>query len=428
MFLLGNGVKYYSNNYMIIVSHPLGNQNVREAVKGIDNANLLHSFITSVANFPGTKLDILSKKYSFLSEYQKRTFNTSIKDKTYTYPYKEMARIISLKLGLQKFTKHEVGAYCVDEVCKYIDLKTAKHIKKFSSSDLCAVFAYEDIAYNSFKAAKVGNLKCYYDLPIGYWRAARELMQSEIYEKPEWASTMVGFHDSSRKLEKKDLELELADHIFVASSFTKKTLSRFPGQLNEISVIPYGFPAVNYEKKNFSKMTRLKILFVGGLSQRKGIENLFSAVNKIGRDHVELTIVGGKIGGFCEVLEKELLNCNYIPKLPHSDILKLMRTQDVFVFPSLFEGFGLVITEAMSQGLPVITTDRTIGPDIINSGENGYIIEAGNTELLITALEEILLDRKKLEHFSKSGLEIAANRDWSVYGEELASKLSLLMT
>ena len=52
-----------------------------------------------------------------------------------------------------------------------------------------------------------------------------------------------------------------------------------------------------------------------------------------------------------------------------------MREHDVFVFPSLFEGFGLVITESMSQGTPVITTDRTAGPDLIKNDENGWLLK-----------------------------------------------------
>ena len=50
-----------------------------------------------------------------------------------------------------------------------------------------------------------------------------------------------------------------------------------------------------------------------------------------------------------------------------------MKEHDVLIFPSLFEGFGLVITEAMAQGTPVITTDRTAGPDVISDNENGCL-------------------------------------------------------
>ena len=100
-----------------------------------------------------------------------------------------------------------------------------------------------------------------------------------------------------------------------------------------------------------------------------------------------------------------------------------MQNADVLLFPSLFEGFGLVITEAMSQGTPVITTDRTIGPDIIRHNENGWIIDAGSTEAIVEAIENILADRRQLIDVGKSAMETARLRPWSRYGEELAIAL-----
>ena len=97
-----------------------------------------------------------------------------------------------------------------------------------------------------------------------------------------------------------------------------------------------------------------------------------------------------------------------------------MREQDVLVFPSLFEGFGLVITEAMSQGTPVITTDRTAGPDLITHGENGWLIEAGSTEALKQAIEELLYRPEMIESTGRAAMETARLRPWEVYGMELA--------
>ena len=65
---------------------------------------------------------------------------------------------------------------------------------------------------------------------------------------------------------------------------------------------------------------------------------------------------------------------NYLGPMPHDKVLQEMRKADVFIFPSLFEGFGMVITEAMSQGTPVIATDRTCAVDLIKNGENGWVI------------------------------------------------------
>ena len=217
--------------------------------------------------------------------------------------------------------------------------------------------------------------------------------------------------------------ISLANHIFVASSFTAKTLLDYPGTLPDISVIPYGFPPVFRDKEYGNNDKPLKVLFVGGLSQRKGIANLFEAVNHLGTKNIELTVVGRKAATDCSALEVELAKCNYIPSLSHGDILALMRTQDVFVFPSLFEGFGLVITEAMSQGLPVITTDRTVGPDVITHSENGWIINAGSTNSLIECLDNILSDRSLLKKCGVAATDTASMRSWDNYGKELAEKV-----
>jgi glycosyltransferase involved in cell wall biosynthesis len=167
----------------------------------------------------------------------------------------------------------------------------------------------------------------------------------------------------------------------------------------------------------------LKLLFVGGLSQRKGIADLFAVAAALG-PKVELTVVGNKTTNNCSALDAALARHRWIPSLPHADILRLMQAHDVLVFPSLFEGFGLVITEAMSQGTPVITTDRTAGPDLIEHGYNGWLIEAGSTPALQSAIEELLLRPELIAQVAQAALETARRRPWSVYGKELAAALS----
>jgi len=100
-----------------------------------------------------------------------------------------------------------------------------------------------------------------------------------------------------------------------------------------------------------------------------------------------------------------------------------MREQDVLVFPSLFEGFGMVITEAMSQGTPVITTDRTAGPDLINNFENGWLINAGSTESLQEMIENILNNPLSVEKNGRLAMETARERPWFVYEQELTNVL-----
>ena len=65
---------------------------------------------------------------------------------------------------------------------------------------------------------------CIYELPIGYWKSARNIFQEERELNPEWANTLPGLKDSDQKLRRKDEELELADSIVVASKFVETTL------------------------------------------------------------------------------------------------------------------------------------------------------------------------------------------------------------
>ncbi|NML63645.1 glycosyltransferase family 4 protein [Hymenobacter sp. RP-2-7] len=408
----------------ILIHHPTGNANVRAAVSGLSQADMLAGFYTSIATFPGSILHGLSA-WSPLAELNRRRFDEALRSKTKTWPWREIGRLTATKAGLPSLTKHESGFFSVDSVYRSLDRHVAASLGQAAKRGTTAVYAYEDGAATSFRRAKQLGLQCFYDLPIGYWRAAKRLLEPERERWPEWVSTLGGFKDSIAKLARKDEELRLANRILVASQFTANTLRDFPGLLAPIEVIPYGFPSVA-ETRQYISVGRgrpLKLLFVGGLSQRKGIADLFAAVKALG-SHVELTVVGGKTTNNCLALDAALTRHQWIPSLPHASILSLMREHDVLVFPSLFEGFGLVITEAMSQGTPVITTERTAGPDLITHGQNGWLIEAGSTPALQAAIEELLYRPAAITEAGQAARETARCRPWSIYGQELAHALA----
>ena len=408
----------------IIITHPTANGNVRAAVMGLANQKILSAFHTTIATFPGSTLDKISAMGGALSEFKRRSFDKILEPFTKTHPWFELGRMISSKTGLKNLTRHEQGFFSIDSVYSHFDNAIAKGLSKAKKNGAAGVYAYEDGAMKSFTEAKRLGMTCFYDLPIGYWRSGKRLMETELEKWPDWAATLTGLVDSDAKLERKDKELQLADKIFVASSFTATTLKEYPGYLAPVEVIPYGFPEVNTQRTytSGSEKKKIKILFVGGLSQRKGLAYLFEAIDQFS-DVVELTIVGGKLGTDCPVLNANLNKHRWIPSLAHDQILKLMSEQDVFVFPSLFEGFGLVITEAMSQGTPVITTERTAGPDLIEHDKNGWLIEAGSTDALKAAIEKLVINPKLIADAGKQALETAKNRPWEMYGKELAESI-----
>lgn len=409
----------------IVVSHPTLNANSKNLVTGLLKNKLLYKLFTTVAIFPSQFLYKLGHNPK-LKDLKRRSLDKMWQPYTRSKSFFEFGRLLASKLHLESLIAHEKGFFCIDTVYQKQDKWVANNLAKAKKDGITGVYAYEDGALATFAKAKQLGVSCIYDLPIGYWKSARLLMQKEFEINPDWSSTLTGFSDSPAKLEVKDKELALADVIFVASSFTKKTLEEYSGKLPEIKVIPYGFPEV-IQKKEYQPLVnrKLKVLFIGGLSQRKGLSYLFEAVDGL-ENKVELTIVGHKAVANCKALNLALEQHYWIPSLSHDQVLACMREHDVFVFPSLFEGFGMVITEAMSQGVPVITTDRTAGPDVIQDGVDGWIVPAGSAIAIKEVLYEILEQPELLEQFGLAAQTKAKNRPWSVYGQEMADALSLL--
>ena len=391
----------------IILSGPANNSNCKAVAEGLVHADLLAKYYTSVAIFPGSIWDCLGNIKAF-SEIKRKRFDPILKDYIKSAPSYEIARMLSNKFGFSNLTKGEDSLFCINKINLKHDKRVAASLLNSKKKGVEGVFCYEDVASFSFKESKRLGLKNLYELPIGYWRSARRLLEIETEKWPAWASTIPGFEDSDEKLMRKDEEIRLSDRIFVASSFTAKTLEEYPGKLPPVELVPYGFPPVIQKSVQDSNLKSnqkgpLKLLFVGSLSQRKGIANMFSAVEKV-KNHVQLTVVGRKINDYCPALDAALTNHTWIPTLPNEKILELMRAHDVLLFPSLFEGFGLVITESMSQGTPVITTDRTAGKEFIIHGKNGWLVGR----------------RDVIEQVSQEALITARNRPWEKYCQDIA--------
>lgn len=405
---------------MVTVSHPTGNANVRAVLDGLEAAGLLECFCTAIATYPGNTFDKLSRFGPF-ADFKRRSFSPAIEMHTHVYPWLELGRLVAMRLGLKNLTRHETGMLSVDAVYHYLDRRVAARLRRKPTQ---AIYAYEDGAVASFEMARRLGQTTLYDLPIGYWRASRKLLGEVSERNPEWAMTIKGMLDSDAKLARKDREIALADHIYVASSFTAETLQAYPGELPPVSVIPYGYPTPVTGRRYPAPGNRpLRLLFVGGLSQRKGLVEMFEAVAPLGRS-VELTVVGRLPEADCPALNEYLARHTHVSSLPHAEILQLMQQHDVLLFPSHFEGFGLVITEAMSQGTPVITTERTAGPDLITHGQDGWIVPAGSATAITEQLDRLLVRPETVAEAGQAAIRTAGLRPWSKYGNELAESIT----
>jgi len=397
----------------IALSHPTGNQFVRNALLALHQEESLAAFYTTI----GWSHD------SLLTKLAPPGLRKRLSRRSYPIPAK-FIRTSPVREFFRLARPFGTGAVTVDDVYLDLDRRVAADLPRLKASqELTGVFAYEDGALSTLKAGRQLGLDCTYELPIGYWRAGHRIFNEERERKPEWASTLTGLQDSPAKLARKDEELAHADTVICASSFTKSTLDLYGGNIPNVEVIPYGAPRpIGMDEVRVEKGGRLRLLFVGGLSQRKGLSYLFDSVEALG-DAVELTVIGQFVSEPPKVLEAHLRKCRYIASLSHGDILRQMRQHDLFIFPSLFEGFGLVLLEAMSQGLPCITTSHTAGPDMIDHGRDGFIVPIRNTSEIVACVRKVLADPALLMAMKEAALAKAAESNWEKYQMRLACLL-----
>ncbi len=403
---------------MVIYSYFTGNPNIRNALQALAEADLLTEFWTTFH----WRDDALYARFApppLRRQFARRTFPAIAHGQIRTLPARAAAQMTLGKLPLlpravrARWTHTQNGWLGVDAIGSELDKRVAGRLRQLPN--LRAVYGVEDVAVHTFREARARGLRTFYDLPIGYWRAGHEILRDEAERQPLWAATIASANDGPEKLARKDEELALADTVFVATSFTQKTLAAYPGATGKIVRAPYGGPSPHLDEPEPREPgAPLRVLYVGSLGQRKGVSYLLDAVRPLGK-RAELTLIGTRPAGECRPLDDALRTHRWIASLPHAEILAEMRRHDVFVFPSLFEGFGLVILEALAQGTPVITTPHTAGPDVLTDGVDGFIVPIRDASAITERLERLIDEPKLLHEMKRAAWRGAANRPWDAY-------------
>ena len=220
-----------------------------------------------------------------------------------------------------------------------------------------------------------------------------------------------------------DEEISNSNHILCASTFTKKSLifSGYPAE--KITVIPYGCPepTIRITKE---KTGPLRFVFLGSAVKRKGIDLLLEIWPTF---H---SITGAELYVISRIIDKNIKLTDH-PSITYSngfskkDLTEFLIEMDALVLPSLIEGFGLVITEALSCGLHIVATENTGLLDLDLPSTLGTLISEGvNHENLLNGLLkstfEIISNRNEIKDLAQS---FSIENSWNNYRKKLAYEL-----
>lgn len=198
--------------------------------------------------------------------------------------------------------------------------------------------------------------------------------------------------------------LKQMDKIIVASPYVYDDLKKhFPSEKLMLFQIPF-------DNKPLYSPDPVKgnLTYMGTIEYRKGLSYLIQALILLknrGKEY-PLTIVGkvfeqAYYENIKQEIEKNNLNVKFTGFLSKEDKEKILSQTDVFVFPSLLEGYGMALVEAQTYGLPIVSFDNSAMPYNVKNDINGFTVPTGNVELLAEAIEKTVEDRNLRERLSK---------------------------
>lgn len=219
--------------------------------------------------------------------------------------------------------------------------------------------------------------------------------------------------------------------ISACSQRTKDDLQKFYGcDPRKISVIYNGVDPVRFSPANRKHREEIRrkygladnavvVLFVGEY-RRKGLATVIRALGLINDPRVFLLAIGkGDRAFYGSVAEKAGIADRVILADPEKQVERIFGAADLFAFPTFYEPFGMVITEAMASGLPVITSRTAGAAEVIDDGESGFIVERpGDAQEFSEKLAPLLRDEELRRHIGTNAVAAASPHDWKRVADE----------
>ena len=399
-------------HHRIVLTHPTGNTFVRAAARALHARGWLHGFYTTVVAPDGAAARLLPA--AARRQLARRKFTDIPRDLVHAHPWCEAARLGSAKLGAPALVS-------VDTVYRDLDDHVARELA--SMAGVTGVYAYEDGAEQSFRAARNRGMECVYELPIAHWETTQRLLREEAERLPAWRDTLTGLNDSAVKLERKARELELADTVIVPSAFVFDSLPAQIRRSKRCVVAPFGAPRVADDAPARPRGERLRVLFAGAMTQRKGLADLFAAMTLLGRADVELVVMGSPVAPM-PFYRQQYADFVYEAPRPHAEVLALMQTCDVLVLPAIVEGRALVQLEALANGLPLIVTRNAGGEDLVEEGRTGFVVPVRAPEALAARLAWFADHKPMLADMRADARRKATEFPWANYETAICDAVS----
>ena len=225
-----------------------------------------------------------------------------------------------------------------------------------------------------------------------------------------------------RVISREEAEYEAADVITVPSTFALNTFVKSGVPREKLRLAPYGVDLGTFYPCAQRSETKFQILFVGSVSVRKGLRYLLEAFQQLEYESKHLVLAGlisPEMEGTIEPL-RQSKQVSVMGHVPHQRLKEIMSASHVMVLPSIEDGFGLVLAQAMACGCPVIASQNTGAQDLFADGREGFIVPVANARALADRLQTLADNPDLRLRMSEAAVQrVKSIGGWDQYGERI---------
>jgi len=246
--------------------------------------------------------------------------------------------------------------------------------------------------------------------------------QARILEEEELRSGTKQDHPSSWIIAREEREYALADRILVLSGFARNSFISDGVHPDKLGLLPLGArldhfrPSPSVVEARCSRIrtgAQLHILFVGTICFRKGMLDVAAILRSPDMGRFRFRFVG-PVTQEVRTLVRDLRPlAEFVPKQPQHELPRIYEWGDLFLFPTVEDGFAQVLAQANAAALPVLTTTNCCGPDLIHEGETGWVMPIRSPESFIERLRWCDSHRDQLAEMVWNAYDNFRPRTWA---------------
>jgi glycosyltransferase involved in cell wall biosynthesis len=280
------------------------------------------------------------------------------------------------------------------------------------------VYTFTQVGLEVLRWARANGVPSVLDNPNGHIADHRAVCAAE---SETWCRSPYRGHPARAMIERVEQEYALADRIRVASDWAKASMVERGVPAGSIEVVPLAIDTRKYHpvERPGEATGRFRVAFTSALSLGKGFVYLLRAMQAAGRDRFTLLLCGST-GDRCsrQLFQREAVGIQVVTAShPHH----AYEQAELAVLPTLHDGFGFVVAEAMASGIPVVVSDRCGAADWMREVEPRWIVPARDKEALARVLIDALARRADLPKMGRAARVVAERRGSQANLERLAS-------